>query len=184
MDSLPLNELYEEYTEARKTGLKYEQFAAFVLYYPALLVARTDGEIDEQEWLTLQGLANQLVRETLPQEADADEQEDYRRLFFEEFRYLTNEMDRWDRKFMKSLKYMLLQCPDAKQTVAATIYSLADASKGICEKESTMIEYLRGELGISELGAGIRQDGISLLPKARPPQPKWQVFLMTFWLGF
>ncbi len=184
MNALTLNELYEEYTEARRTGLSYEQFAAFVLYYPALLVARTDGEIDEQEWLTLQGLANHLVHETLPQEADAEEQEDYRRLFFEEFRHLTNNMDRWDRKFMKSLKYVLAECPDAKQTVAATIYSLADASKGICEKERTMIEYLRGELGIRELGAGIRNDGISLLPEAKPPQPKFQAFLTTFWLGF
>lgn len=184
MNALTLNELYEEYTEARRTNLGYEQFAAFVLYYPALLVAKTDGEIDEQEWLTLQGLADHLVRETLPPEADADEAEDRRRLFFEEFRHLIKEMDRWDRKFMKCLKYILATCPAAKQTVAATIYSLADASKGICEKERIMIEYLRGELDISELSVGIRHDGVPLLPQAKPPQPKWAAFLMTFWVGF
>jgi hypothetical protein len=182
MSTLSLTELYEEYLEARRTKLSYEQFAAFVLYYPALLVAKTDGEIDEQEWLTLQGLANQLVNETLSQDTDLEELKDYRLLFFDEFRYVIATLDRWDRKFMKALKYMLSECPDAKQTVAATIYSLADASKGVCEKENTMIEYLRGELNINELDVSVRNRETNGSPKSGVAHPKWQALFASFWL--
>jgi len=182
MNISSLTELYEDYTETRRTKLSYEQFAAFVMYYPALLVAKTDGEIDEKEWHTLQGLANQLVSETLSQDADAEELKDYRRLFFDEFQYLTQTIDRWDRKFMKALKYMLSQCPNAKHTVAATIYSLAGASKGICEKESTMIEYLRGELNLSELNSIIGDHQAVSPPKAGQSQPKWQAVMMSFFI--
>lgn len=184
MNISTLTELYEEYTHTRRINLSYEQFGMLIMYYPALLVAKTDGEIDEHEWSTLQNLANQLVAQTLSADADQEEVRDYQRLFFDEFRYLTDYLDVWDRKFMKALKYLIAEHPEAGDTVANVIYSLADASQGICEKENIMIEYLRSELAIKQLNREIAPSSNALIfPKSSRRQPKWQVF-MTFLVGF
>jgi hypothetical protein len=60
-------ELYLEYTEARRLNLSYEQFSAFVTFYPALLVAHTDGTVDDKEWQFIRALADDLIRYFLPQ---------------------------------------------------------------------------------------------------------------------
>jgi|GEM_PF-668575 len=182
MSMFPLLALYEEYIEARKIRLNYEQFSAFVTYYPALLVAHTDGEVDEQEWSLLQSLSDLVVVETLPKDADKEEVKDYRELFFNEFRYLIDHLDQWDRKFMKALRQLLNVYPELAEAVSTGICSLANASKGICEKENTMIEYLRTELGLKDLCKNIQIR--STTTAARPArQPKWQILLTSFWIG-
>ena len=180
MTAFLLNDLHEEYTETRKLKLNVEQFLAFVAYYPALLVAKTDGVVDEKEWSLLQELANRIVAETLPQNADKEEVKDYKGLFFNEFHYLVENLDQWDRKFMKALKQVLEQRPELVEMVSSALYALADISKGICEKENTMIEYLRSELQVSDLGKNI-----SVAQKTGMAQNSrnltWQTFLASFW---
>ncbi|MDJ1482385.1 hypothetical protein QNI16_17905 [Cytophagaceae bacterium YF14B1] len=182
MNTLSLTELHEEYQEVRKIKLSNEQFTAFITYYPALLVAKTDGEVDEKEWSLLQGLANHIVAETLPSNADKEEVKDYKELFFNEFKYLIDNLDIWDRKFMKTLQKLLNQRPELIETVSGTLYALADVSKGVCEKENTMIEYLRSELKIKDLGKNICVTPQTSQSKATR-NPSWLAFLSYFSLG-
>ncbi|MCU0354053.1 MAG: hypothetical protein MUD08_10015 [Cytophagales bacterium] len=169
------NELYEEYTETRRLKLTEGQFLAFITYYPALLVAKTDGEVDEQEWSLLQALANHLVKETVAKDADKEEIKDYQTLFFNEFQYLLDNLDRWDRKFMRVLQQLMAKQPELVESVAAVIYTLADASKGVCEKERTMIEYLRNELRIKDFCVNIKAADTPAAAQAAK-QLKWQMF--------
>ncbi len=179
MNTIFLNDLHEEYTEARKLKLSLEQFSAFITYYPALLVAATDGVVDEKEWSLLRGLADHIVADTLPPTADKDEIKDYKLLFFNEFHYLSENLDRWDRKFMKTLQQLLASRPELIETVSVVLYLLADVSKGICEKENTMIEYLRSELKIADLCRDISVTPTAGFPKVSR-YPTWQTFLSSF----
>jgi len=183
MSTYTLTDLYEEYIEARKIKLTYEQFSAFTTYYPALLVAKTDGEVDEREWSLLQSLAEHLVAETVASDADAEEIKDYKQLFFNEFQYLIDNLDRWDRKFMRVLQQMLAKHPELVDAVTAVIYSLAEASKGICEKENVMIEYLRNELKVKDFCINISVNNKAAATQTEMRQPKWHTFLTTFWVS-
>ncbi len=148
MSSFTIPDLYIEYTEKRNLNFTYEQFAVFAMFYPALLVANTDGEVDEKEWDFLQLLANGLVSLSVRDNASREEIKDWQNLFFSEFQYLIGNFDLWERKFIKSLKRHLNEKPAEKEAVLRVIYMLADVSGGICEKESVMIEHLVHELGI------------------------------------
>jgi tellurite resistance protein len=141
-------ELYLEYTEARRLNLSYEQFSAFVTFYPALLVAHTDGTVDDKEWQFIRALADDLIRISSRKDICKEEIKDLQLLFFNEFKYLICHFDQWERKFMKTLKRHLIEKPEEKAAVMKIIYMLADASDGICEKESVMIEHLSHELDI------------------------------------
>ncbi len=148
MPTYTIPDLYVEYTEKRNLNLTYEQFSVFAMFYPALLIANTDGEVDEKEWGLLQSLANSLVSLSVRDNASSEEIVDWQELFFSEFQYLIGNFDAWERKFIKSLKQHLNEKPQEKEAVLRVIYLLADASGGICEKESVMIEHLSRELGI------------------------------------
>lgn len=143
-----VTELYQEYTEVRRLNLTYEQFSVFVTFYPALLVAHTDGTVDEKEWQLLQTLANGLIDISIREDTCKEEINDLRQLFFNEFKYLICHFDQWERKFIKTLKRYLVEKPEEKAAVLRVIYMLAGASDGICDKESVMIEHLARELGI------------------------------------
>lgn len=141
-------ELYHEYTEARRLNLTYEQFSVFVTFYPALLIAHTDGTVDEQEWQLLRALADDLISISTRKGLCREEIKDLQLLFFNEFKYLICHFDQWERKFIKTLKRHLVEKPEEKVAVMKVIYMLAGASDGICEKETVMIEHLTQELNI------------------------------------
>ncbi len=185
MHTLSPIELYEEYLELRKIKLSFEQFLAFVTYYPALLVAKTDGEVDEKEWSLLQSLAIQLATDTVSPQADKEELKDYIHLFFDEFQYIMDHLDLWDRKFIKVLRQLVANNTLITETVEAAVASLASASKGVCEKENTMIEYLRIELNLPDLcknsfgNMSGSSDQANFQKKVR-----WQEMFTSLWLGF
>ncbi len=176
MTTFSFNDLYEEYTEVRKLNLNTEQFTAFVTYYPALLVAKTDGVVDEKEWSLIQDLSNRIVNDTLPQNADKEQIKDYKKLFYSEFHYLIENLDQWDRKFMKALQQLLAEQPKHVETVAEVLYLLAKSSNGVCEKENTMIEYLRAELKITDLCKDIK-----VSPSQKSAKQGWLTFLTFSW---
>lgn len=178
MNTSLVNDLHEEYIETRKLKLNEEQFMAFVTYYPALLVANTDGVVDEKEWSLLQELSNRIVADTLPQNADKEEVKDYKQLFFNEFHYLIENLDQWDRKFMKALQQLLAQQPKRIATVAEVLYLLAKSSNGVCEKENTMIEYLRNELKLKDLCTDIP---MSMPSASSSAKQGWLTFFTFFW---
>jgi tellurite resistance protein len=146
-----VSNLYIEYTEHRRIKLTFEQFSVFITFYPALLVAHTDGVIDENEWQLLKGLADNLAVLTVRKGADKEELKDLKQLFFSEFAYLIKHFDLWERKFIKALKNYLVDQPKESEAVIKVIYSLADASNGICDKEKVMIEHLQHELGLEKV---------------------------------
>ena len=148
MHTYTVPELYQEYTEVRRLNLTYEQFSVFVTFYPALLIAHTDGRIDEREWQLLRTLANGLIDISTRKDLCKEEINDLQMLFFNEFKYLICHFDQWERKFIKTLKRYLVERPEEKKAVLRVIYMLAGASDGICDKESVMIEHLAHELDI------------------------------------
>ena len=143
-----IENLYEEYTEARKLKLTFEQFTHLVYFYPILLIISTDGSIDEKEWNYVQKLSNNLGDLYLKDITDPELLSDLKALYLNEFKHLLMNFDTWERKFMKALRHYLKDKPDKKEEVLQTVYLFASVSNGIHEKEEVMIEHVKKELGI------------------------------------
>jgi hypothetical protein len=145
---ITLDELYEEYTQARKIELTFEQFTVLATFFPALLVISTDGEIDAEEWNYVNSLTEGMCENFKKDGLNPQEVMDLKKLFQREIHFLQENFDTWERKFTKALKLYLASHTDCKASVLDNIYHSASVSEGICDKEKVMIEYLLKELGM------------------------------------
>lgn len=143
-----LESLYEEYTQARKIDLTFEQFTALATFFPALLVISTDGEVDDEEWNYIDSMSFSMCDSFAQDGLSPQELKDLKKLFKREIHYLQENFDTWERKFTKALKSYLAEHKECKESILENIYQSASISEGICEKEKVMIEYLMHELGI------------------------------------
>jgi hypothetical protein len=140
-----IRELFNEYTKERNIEMSEEQFASFLAFFPALLVAASDGIVDKDEWLYCKKLASGLGNSY--NEGDSEEAHENLTLIYRgEFRYVLKHLDRWEPKFLKALKQYLVDNDYTKEFVTETIYLFANASEGIVQEEMDKINYLEKEL--------------------------------------
>ncbi len=145
---ITLDELYEQYTRARKIELTFEQFTALATFFPSLLVISTDGEVDAEEWHYIDRLTESMCETFRKDGLTPQEMKDLKKLFQREIHFLQENFDTWERKFTKALKGYLASNNDCKASVLDNIYHSASVSEGICDKEKVMIEYILKELGM------------------------------------
>jgi len=142
-----IRDLYREYTEERFLEMSEQQFASFLAFFPALLVAASDGIVDREEWLYCKKLASGLGNSY--KEGDSEEAaENLTLLYRGEFKYLIKNLEAWEQKFLTALEAYLTENPQAKEFVSETLYLFAEASSGVSQREMDKINYLEKTLDL------------------------------------
>ena len=97
--------LLEEYHKTRKSELSLDQFTYILKIYPSLLVCMSDGKLDPEEWDGVLNISKGLALLYLDQIPNSNA-EKVETLFRTEFRYLLENIDKWEKKFYAEAEKM------------------------------------------------------------------------------
>ena len=137
--------LFTNYAQVRQLTLSEEQFSSFMAFYPALLVAASDGIVDREEWAYCKKLAAGLGA-SFCNDGDVEEANFLTQTYRDEFRFLINHLQEWKEPFLEALKEYFSANSYAKTFVSETLYLFADASNGISQEEMDLINQLETSL--------------------------------------
>ncbi len=140
-------QLLDEYKRTRNVELSIEQFIYILNLYPSLIVCMCDGVLDREEWDGVLRLAKGLALEY----GDGMESGDMERLeqsFRTEFRYLLDNIERWQKKFLNALKNHIASNREDKEFILESMYLFANAADGISEVEQETIHMLSDRLAL------------------------------------
>lgn len=139
--------LLEEYHKTRKSELSIDQFTYILKIYPSLLVCMSDGRLDQEEWKGVLNISRGLALLYLDQQPNSSA-EKIEILFRTEFKYLLENIDKWEKKFLNTLKNYLEERPDEKEFVFEAMYLFANAADGISHDEQRKIDELSSRLSL------------------------------------
>lgn len=139
--------LLEEYHKTRKSDLSIDQFTYILKIYPSLLVCMSDGKLDKEEWDGVLNISKGLALLYLDQMPNTNA-EKVENLFRTEFRYLLENIDKWEKKFLNTLKNYLDDHSDEKEFVYEAMYLFANAADGISHDEQRKIDELSSRLAL------------------------------------
>jgi hypothetical protein len=144
--NVQLHQLYLEYLKARKIKIPEDQFEYLAKLYPALLVCMSDGVLDEEEWngiiMATRGLSSEFVR------SENDNRDMIAMKFRTEIRYLLDNVDKWNKKFLNALHSSLKGNTLDQEFVMETMFLFANIASGISEEEEEAITKLARRLEI------------------------------------
>ncbi|XOV93030.1 MAG: hypothetical protein ACFHWX_22885 [Bacteroidota bacterium] len=135
--------LYHSYQEARGTTLTFPQFLNVLNLYPSLLVCLSDGVLDKEEWEGLMKIARNLAA------YDDEGNGELQQIYQDEFRYLMDNIDSWQDRFLAALKDHVSSSEGDKEFVLESMYLFANAANGISEVEREKIQVLSEELALA-----------------------------------
>lgn len=139
--------LLEEYHKVRSTELSIDQFTYILKIYPSLLVCMSDGKLDKEEWDGVLNISKGLALLYLDQIPNSSA-EKVETLFRTEFRYLLENIDKWEKKFLNTLRSYLEEHPDDKEFTYEAMYLFANAADGISHEEQRAIDELASRLAL------------------------------------
>lgn len=139
--------LLDEYLKTRKSELTLDQFTYILKIYPALLVCMSDGKLDKEEWDGVLSISKGLALLYLDQMPNASA-EHIEQLFRTEFRYLLENIEKWEKKFLNTLRNYLEEHSDDKEFVQEAMYLFANAADGIAHEEQRTIDTLSSRLSL------------------------------------
>lgn len=139
--------LLKEYLKIRKSNLSLDQFTYILKIYPSLLVCMSDGKLDDAEWHGVLNISKGLALLYIDQQPNA-KAEEIEVLFRTEFKYLLENIDRWEKKFINTLSNFLIESPDDKEFVYEAMYLFANAADGISHEEQRTIDKLASRLSL------------------------------------
>ncbi len=145
-----IDELYENYTQQREVRLSLEQFTLFAIFFPALLVILSDGNLDSEERLHLERLARSLAHAFSEDGLGTKRIEELQTIFSQEFEYLIEHIEEWKEIFLQALNQHLKNFPESKETVLDTLHLFAETSEDVDEAEGDMIRYLSEKLDLMD----------------------------------
>ena len=140
-----IHQLYVDYTAVRNIELDEEQFASFMAFIPAVMVAASDGIVDREEWKYTKKLSSGLGC-SYSHERFTDETENLTLIYKGEFRYFIKHQEEWEDRFLEALKIYFAKNEYSKKFVSETLYLFADASNGISQEEMDLINSLEMNL--------------------------------------
>jgi len=139
--------LLQEYQRIRRVELNRDLFVYVLKLYPALLVCMSDGKLDDEEWDSVMKLARGLAEEYTGLIPGADK-EKIAQNFRTEFRYLLENVERWQKKFLSALKGHIEDSQDDKEFIMESMYLFANAADGISMEEQQAINNLSDRLDL------------------------------------
>ncbi len=140
-------QLLGEYKKVRNINLSIDQFTYILNLYPSLVVCMCDGVLDKEEWEGVVRLAKGLAME-YGDGYNEQEMEDLERSFRTEFRYLLDNIDKWQKRFLNALKNHIQNSQMDKEFVLESMYLFANAADGISDIEQKTIGILSERLGL------------------------------------
>ena len=149
MPNQHIRELYQHYQDVRQISLSADQFTSFLAFFPALLIAASDGIVDREEWHYCQQLAQGLGH-SYREELSPEETHRLTMLYRQEFAYLLQHLPQWEEPFLSTLENYFLENRYAKKFVSQTAWLFADASNGVSSEEEGKMSYLRKRFGLSK----------------------------------
>ena len=132
----------------RRVELNRDLFVYILKLYPALLVCISDGELDDEEWDNLMKLARVLAEQYSELIPDMVDKEKIAQNFRTEFRYLLENVERWNKKFLNALKGYIEDSKDDKEFIMESMYLFANATDGISMEEQQVINNLADPLDL------------------------------------
>lgn len=140
-------QLFEEYKKVRNVELTLGQFTYLLNLYPSLIVCMCDGVLDQEEWEAVARLAKGLVIEYGDGLGETD-MEKMEQSFRTELRYLLDNIEKWQKKFLNALKNHIKDSQTDKEFVLESMYLFANAADGISRVEQETIEMLTERLSL------------------------------------
>ncbi|WP_421873568.1 hypothetical protein [Marinoscillum sp.] len=140
-------QLLEEYKKTRNVEITLDQFLYMLNLYPSLIVCMCDGVLDKEEWDGVLRLAKGLALEYGDGMND-QEMEQLEQSFRTEFRYLLDNIEKWQKKFLNALKNHIGNNKADKEFVLESMYLFANAADGISEVEQETIHVLSERLAL------------------------------------
>jgi hypothetical protein len=140
--------LFEEYKKVRNTDFDLPQFTYLLNLFPSLIVCMCDGVLDKEEWEGVDRLIGSLTME-FGQGQTPQERERLENSFRTEFRYLLDNIEKWQKKFLNALKSHIADNQNDKEFVLESMYLFANAADGISEIEQETIEMLSDRLALT-----------------------------------
>jgi len=142
-----IESLLDEYQRVRRVDINRDIFIYILKLYPSLLVCMSDGKLDDDEWENVMKLAHGLADEYVSLIPGADK-EKIAQNFRTEFRYLLENVERWNKKFLNALKGHIEHSRDDKEFILETMYLFANAAEGISMEEQQAINNLVDRLDL------------------------------------
>ncbi|GAB4232846.1 MAG: hypothetical protein Tsb0034_05800 [Ekhidna sp.] len=139
--------LLQEYLKTRKSDLSLDQFTYILKIYPSLLVCMSDGKLDKEEWNGVLNISKGLALLYIDQIPNSNA-EKIEVLFRTEFKYLLENIDKWEKKFLNTLKNYLDEHHSEKEFVYEAMYLFANAADGISHDEQRTIDQLASRLSL------------------------------------
>ncbi len=140
-------QLLDEYKRIRNVDLTLDQFLYILNLYPSLIVCMCDGVLDKEEWDGVLRLAKGLALE-YGDGMDKEELEQLEQSFRTEFRYLLDNIEKWQKKFLNALKNHIGSNREDKEFILESMYLFANAADGISEVEQETIHMLSERLAL------------------------------------
>ncbi|MCR9253337.1 MAG: hypothetical protein NXI20_23185 [bacterium] len=143
----PIEQLYEEYHKNRNIHLTFDQFTYICNLFPAMVVCMSDGKLDKEEWEGVLKITDSLA-EAYSLEDESVPAEEISRIFRTELRYLLDNMDKWSKKFLNTLKDYVKDSKSDKEFIVETMYLFANVADGISQDEQEAIDELSERLAL------------------------------------
>ncbi len=139
--------LLQEYQRIRRVEINRDLFVYILKLYPALLVCMSDGKLDDEEWDSVMKLARGLAEE-YSELIPGSDKEKIAQNFRTEFRYLLENVERWQKKFLSALRGFIEDSRDDKEFILESMYLFANAADGISMEEQQAINNLADRLDL------------------------------------
>jgi hypothetical protein len=141
--------LYEDYLRNRNSDITYDEFSYILNLFPSLIICMCDGKLDQGEWEAVLQIADGLAEGFYDESAKDRSKTETAQIFRTEFRYLLENIPKWEKKFLNVLKNHIRFNQSSKEFVLECMYLLANSADGISSVEQQNIDSLSKRLGIT-----------------------------------
>lgn len=124
-----------------------ELFGYILKMYPSLIVCNGDGQISDENWNNFMRMAQGLADE-YAYEIEGADKERITQIFRTEFRYLLENSERWQKKFLNALRHHIDNNLNEKDFVQETMYLIANATDGLSVHSRKVIADLSKRLNL------------------------------------
>lgn len=138
--------LFLEYKKTRSANISIEEFEYILTLFPSLMICMCDGKLDPEEWEAVLQLADGMAEEFYNDQADQKDKQSMAMNFRTEFRYLLENLAKWEKRFLNVLKDHIKNNRSSKEFVLESMYLFANAADGISEIEQETIDELSKRL--------------------------------------